>query len=285
MSTFLNLPLPPLPPHLATLRAAALRQEPGSGFSTNIRPLRTRRTAAATSHGPDPLTNETMLQGFEWYVPADGAHWRRLARVLPALAGLGVSKLWIPPACKAASSEGNGYDLYDLWDLGEFEQKGGVATKWGTKGELEGLVEVAGGLGVRVLFDAVLNHKTGADFREGVYARRVDEKDRRVEVSTESEVGKTTKVETMLAWTGFNFPGRDGRYSKMKWKNDHFTGVDYDYATKKHGIWKLEGKEWADDVDEELGNYDFLWVSLPSDPEVRLTRRTKHVCGPRPQAS
>jgi alpha-amylase len=26
-------------------------------------------------------------------------------------------------------------------------------------------------------------------------------------------------------------------------------------------VWKFEGKEWADDVDEELGNYDFLWVS------------------------
>lgn len=30
---------------------------------------------------------------------------------------------------------GNGYDVYDLYDLGEFDQKGGVTTKWGTKEE------------------------------------------------------------------------------------------------------------------------------------------------------
>ena len=256
MSDFLNLPQLPLPPNLAALRASALRQEPGSGFSTNIRPLRTRRTAAASSPGPDPPTNETMVQGFEWYVPADGGHWRRLARVLPALARLGVSKLWIPPACKAAAGgEGNGYDLYDLWDLGEFEQKGSVGTKWGTKGELEGLVDVAGEVGVRVLFDAVLNHKTGADYWEWVSAKKMDEKDRM------RQLPEGMPFRRIQAWTGFDFPGREGRYSEMRWNSEQFTGVDYDDLTGNHGVWKLEKKEWADDVDEELGNYDFLWVS------------------------
>jgi hypothetical protein len=28
------------------------------------------------------------------------------------------------------------YDAYDLWDLGEFNQKGSVETRWGTKDEL-----------------------------------------------------------------------------------------------------------------------------------------------------
>lgn len=106
MSSFLNLPSPPLPPALAALRTSALRQEPGSGYSANIRPLR-RRLAPATAHLPNPLriaddgssscpANETMLQGFEWYVPADGAHWARLERAMPALAALGVTKLWTP---------------------------------------------------------------------------------------------------------------------------------------------------------------------------------------------
>jgi hypothetical protein len=29
-------------------------------------------------------------------------------------------------------AHGNGYDIYDLYDLGEFDQKGAVPTKWGT---------------------------------------------------------------------------------------------------------------------------------------------------------
>ncbi|KAK4101259.1 glycoside hydrolase family 13 protein [Parathielavia hyrcaniae] len=147
MSTFLNLPPPPLPPPLAALQASARRQDPGSGSSANLRPLRTRRTPAQ-AHQPSPLLisddvpcppNETLLQGFEWYLPADGAHWRRLADLLPSLSLLGVTKMWIPPACKAAEPGGNGYDVYDLWDLGEFERGGeqeGGGTKWGCREEL-----------------------------------------------------------------------------------------------------------------------------------------------------
>ncbi|KAH6637162.1 glycoside hydrolase superfamily [Chaetomium tenue] len=57
----------------------------------------------------------------------------------------------------------------------------------------------------------------------------------------------------------------------MRWTHDHFTGVDYDYDTEKHGIWKFDGKEWADDVDEELGNYDFLMFADVdhNHPDVR----------------
>lgn len=48
---------------------------------------------------------------------------------------------------KASSPEGNGYDIYDLYDLGEFETYGGdnksKATKWGTKEEYINAIEEA----------------------------------------------------------------------------------------------------------------------------------------------
>ena len=43
------------------------------------------------------------------------------------------------------------------WDLGEFEQKGSIATRWGTKEQLLHAVEVAKAHGIDVLIDAVLN--------------------------------------------------------------------------------------------------------------------------------
>ncbi|KAL2157311.1 hypothetical protein VTH06DRAFT_6249 [Thermothelomyces fergusii] len=275
MSAFLNLPSPPLPPALAALRASAIRQEPGSGYSANIRPLR-RRLAPAAAHLPNPLripddggpcpANETMLQGFEWHAPGDGAHWARLERALPGLAALGVTKLWIPPACKAAAGAGGrGYDAYDLWDLGEFDQKGGRRTRWGTKDALARLAAAARRKRVAVLFDAVLNHKMGADRCETAVATRVDDRDRTV------EAGERGGKREIGAWTAFEFPGRRGKYSGMRWSKEHFTGVDYDDRAGEEGVWKLEGKEWAEDVDEELRNYDFL---LGADidhkhPEVR----------------
>ena len=65
-----------------------------------------------------------MMQGFEWHVPADQRHWQRLRKAILDLKDIGVDNIWIPPGCKAMSPSGIGYDIYDLYDLGEFDQKG-----------------------------------------------------------------------------------------------------------------------------------------------------------------
>ena len=115
-----------------------------------------------------------MLQGFEWNVPADQKHWIRLHSVLPGLKAIGVDNIWIPPACKGSSPHGNGYDIYDLYDLGEFDQKGARSTKWGPKEDLIQLVEKAKEVGMGIYFDAVLNHKAAADSKEKVKAVECD---------------------------------------------------------------------------------------------------------------
>lgn len=54
-----------------------------------------------------------MFQAFEWYVPDDHKHWRRLANAVRGLKAIGIDNMWIPPACKASSPSGNGYDIYE----------------------------------------------------------------------------------------------------------------------------------------------------------------------------
>ena len=54
----------------------------------------------------------------------------------------------------------------DLWDLGEFDQKGTTRTKWGTRDDLITLANIAQEKKIKLYFDAVLNHKAGADERE-----------------------------------------------------------------------------------------------------------------------
>jgi alpha-amylase len=117
-----------------------------------------------------------MMQAFEWYIPPDGQHWHRLQRIIPDLHKIGVDHIWIPPGCKAMSPRGNGYDIYDLYDLGEFDQKGSVPTKWGSKQELKDMVLTARQYGIGVIWDAVLNHKAAADHTERVLAVEVDPK-------------------------------------------------------------------------------------------------------------
>ena len=48
---------------------------------------------------------------------------------------------------------------YDIWDLGEFDQKGAKRTKWGTKEDLLQAIKVAADKGIITYIDAVLNHK------------------------------------------------------------------------------------------------------------------------------
>lgn len=42
--------------------------------------------------------NMTMLQGFEWYIPADQKHWVRLEKHVRSLKKWGIDNIWVPPA-------------------------------------------------------------------------------------------------------------------------------------------------------------------------------------------
>ena len=78
--------------------------------------------------------NDTILQGVEWYLPEDGSFWRRLKDLASSFSLLGFTSIWLPPAYKGqAGIHDVGYGVYDLYDLGEFDQKGTICTKYGTK--------------------------------------------------------------------------------------------------------------------------------------------------------
>jgi alpha-amylase len=135
--------------------------------------------------------NATMFQGFEWYVPADHRHWKRLQSVMPQLKAIGVDKMWIPPGCKASWRDSNGYDIYDLYDLGEFDWKGLRATKWGMREELVDMAKAANDCEIGILWDAVLNHKAGADYAESCPAVKVDPKGLKRDTSSPACDGAT----------------------------------------------------------------------------------------------
>lgn len=211
-----------------------------------------------------PEDNFCLLQGFEWNVPADQKHYKRLNNALSDLKEIGIDNLWLPPGCKGAGgTQANGYDIYDLYDLGEFDQKGGRPTKWGSKEELLELCHAAKGLGISLYFDAVLNHKAGADEKEKCRIQEVDQSDRN------KDLGEPREIE---AWLGFNFPGRQDKYSSQKYHWEHFSGTDYDAGNDQTGIYRIlgDGKYWSASVGDESGNADFLMFADIdySHPEV-----------------
>lgn len=196
------------------------------------------------------MKGRTIIQFFEWYLPSDGSFWNKTAREAPALKEMGITDVWLPPAYKGADGKRDvGYGVYDLYDLGEFDQKGSVRTKYGTKEAYLEAVERLHEYGLTVLADIVFNHKMGADECESIEVVRTADHNRTQAVSG---------GETIRAWTKFTFPGRAGRYSGFIWNHEYFTGVDWDEEKKSKGIYRIEGKEWDSQVDTENGNYDYL---------------------------
>ncbi len=213
---------------------------------------------------PTAEFNGTMMQSFHWYIPADGSHWHTLQSQVKDLANAGITALWFPPACKGI---GGGYDvgygIYDLFDLGEFNQKGSVRTKYGTKDEYLAAVKAARNAGMQVYADIVFNHKMAADYEEEFDAIPCDFNDRN------RALGGSRKVKS---WTGFDFAGRGDKYSSMKWHWWHFDSVDYNsYDPNFKAVWRMTNKNFDTKVDLQLGNYDYL-MGCDLDinhPEVR----------------
>ena len=195
-------------------------------------------------------TNDTMMQYFEWYLPNDCMLWNKIADMGPTFKKLGINFVWLPPCFKSAGGiNDTGYGVYDLYDLGEFYQKDTIRTKYGSKEEYINAIKQLQKDAINVLADIVLNHRLGADEKEDIIAYKVSPNNRNETIDNYRTIG---------AWTKFNFAGRNNTYSDFKLDWSHFNGVDFDNKTEEHGIFRFYGKHWSNDVDKELGNYDYL---------------------------
>ena len=194
--------------------------------------------------------NDCMMQYFECYLPGDSNFWNKVQKEGTHLSNLGINYIWLPPAYKGAGGTNDvGYGVYDLYDLGEFNQKGTIPTKYGTKEEYLNAIKALKENNIKVLADIVLNHKMGADEVEEVLAIQEDENNRNVNVS---------QAKPIKAWTKYTFAGRGNVYSDFKWDWTHFHGIDWDENTRTASVYKFYGKKWDEEVDKEKGNFDYL---------------------------
>jgi alpha-amylase len=200
---------------------------------------------------PKTQFNGTLMQAFHWYIDIDGSHWNTLKDQVKELAQVGITALWTPPAQKGIGGIYDvGYGAYDLFDLGEFDQKGSVRSKYGTKDEFISLIKASHDAGLQIYYDVVFNHKMSADYEEEFEAMPFDVDDRN------HPLGDCRKIKS---WTGFDFAGRGDKYSSMKWHWYHFNSVDYNsYDSDFSAIWLIKDRKFGIKVDQQKGNYDYL---------------------------
>ncbi|BAY88619.1 MULTISPECIES: alpha-amylase [unclassified Tolypothrix] len=199
--------------------------------------------------------NGTMMQYFHWYTPNDGNLWSKVEASAPELAQAGFTALWLPPAYKGfAGAYDVGYGVYDLFDLGEFDQKGSVRTKYGTRQQYLDAVKSLHKNGLQVYADAVLNHKMGGDRTETPKATPFSQDDR---------LNPKGGLQEIKTYSYYDFPGRKGKYSNFEWHWWHFDAVDYNEYNQgdRNTIYLLEGKKFDDYVALEKGNFAYLMGS------------------------
>jgi len=98
---------------------------------------------------------EAMLEYFN-------TPWAQITQKIPELAEAGYDSLWVPNPVKGDSGTNSvGYDPYDRFDLGSKNQRGNIATAYGTEADLLQMVLTAHRFGIRIYFDNVMNHNGG----------------------------------------------------------------------------------------------------------------------------
>jgi alpha-amylase len=199
------------------------------------------------------MINQLLIQYFHWYYNDHSPLWKKTAGEAKKLASLGVTGAWLPPAYKATSGGYSvGYDCYDLFDLGEFDQKNTVETRYGSKKDYILAIKKLKAAGISAIADVVFNHKAGADELQEVKVR---------EVNPQNRLEFTSEVIQAQAWTKFTFPGRKGLYSEFIWDFQCFSGVDKIVDPDREGIFSIQneyGEGWEEVPSQENGNYDYL---------------------------
>lgn len=203
------------------------------------------------------MKNMVIFQAFHWYYSPEGNLWLHIKDKAAHLAELGITHVWLPPAYKSADGQNEpGYAVYDLYDLGEFDQKGSVRTRYGTRDEYLDCIKTLQQHGIQVLADIIFNHRLGADEQESVPTTIVDEEDRNQAISDEHHVE---------VFTRFTFPGRNKKYSDFEWNWHCFTGVCDDGNVRVLFNEHAQGS-WDNVLEDEKGNFDYL---LGADVEFR----------------
>ena len=193
--------------------------------------------------------NGVMMQYFESTLDFEDHLYMKIVQEARKLHKHHITALWMPPAFKGCMGRNDvGYGVYDLYDLGEFDQKWTIPTKYGTKDEYLYAIYTLHRNSIQVYPDIVFNHKMGADGFNIVEGVPVSDTNRN------HPIGKKRPLKVA---THFYFKNRPC-YSPFIWTSDHFNGIDYDLYSRERHIYLLGNKQWSEHVSRENGNYEYL---------------------------
>jgi len=124
--------------------------------------------------GPPPFTDDdVMLQGYYWDVPFESGHgegtWYDRVRGQAESNELDkFTMIWMPPPQKCDSNTNSvGYDPFDYYDLGTYNEKFTTETRYGSEAELQACISALKSCSITPIIDLVFNHNKGGYSTEG----------------------------------------------------------------------------------------------------------------------
>ena len=106
---------------------------------------------------PAPVDPQTPMAPW-WY------DW--IAMNAAAMRCAGFTAILYPPVCKTQSGHfntGDGYGVYDQYDIGSKNQMGSVETRFGSREQLQSSIAIAHACGLDVYIDVVLHLLVGGN--------------------------------------------------------------------------------------------------------------------------
>lgn len=144
--------------------------------------------------------SDVFMQGFYWNSTPGGIWYDSLAKLAPKLASAGIGGIWFPSPSKGAGGGFSmGYDPYDHYDFGEYFQKGGIETRFGSRKELENAISTFHSVGIEVYADAVMRHMMGGETKAPYEC---------------IPFHNGNKIVADSAYLTFNYPNGSGRFKK-----------------------------------------------------------------------
>ena len=158
--------------------------------------------------------------------------------------------IWMPPPKKGNSGiQSVGYDPFDYYDLGTYNEKGSVKTRYGGETELKSCVDTLRGRGIRPIVDLVLNHiqngASGADKFRFTYANH-----------------NTFEKLDPGGDNGNQYFNDSTNNAPFHYEYDFGRDVNFEHPYQRQGI-----KSWGDWITAKVGYQGYRWdLAFNIDP-------------------
>ncbi|NCC51247.1 MAG: hypothetical protein EOM20_08535 [Spartobacteria bacterium] len=158
--------------------------------------------------------------------------------------------IWMPPPQKSSSGRQSvGYDPFDYYDLGAYNEKGSVETRYGSKAELKNCLNVLRSRGIRPIIDLLLNHnqngESGADKFKFLYSNH-----------------DTFEKQDPTEDNGNDYFYDNTNNAPFHYEYDFGRDVSFEHPYQRQGL-----KAWGDWVTAEAGYQGYRWdLAFNIDP-------------------